>query len=162
MSQPVPQGLSTESLDLRRQGGDSTPPDVPMSPVEIISEGEQPLVYLVRGSWVPQRTQFLTPDHLGQQVGMIVHNAGDNVQPHVHLPVVRKVQGTSECIVVRKGFCDIDIYNDRKQFLTSRELRTGDIALLIAGGHGFRMHENTILLEVKQGPYMGQLDKERF
>lgn len=133
-----------------------------MSPLEIIRDGEQPVVYLVRGEWIPQKTEFLTPDHFGQQMGMIVHSAHEEIKPHLHLPVRREVQGTTECIVVRKGSCDIDIYNTRKELLASRQLRAGDIALLLGGGHGFRMHEDTVLFEVKQGPYVGELDKERF
>ena len=133
-----------------------------MNPIEIISDGETPLAYIVRSNWMPERTEFLTPDHFGQQMGMIVYGAGTQIQPHLHLPVVREVHGTTECIVVRRGSCDIDIYDQSKQLVTSRALKTGDIVLLLDGGHGFRMHEDTVLFEVKQGPYMGMADKERF
>ena len=34
--------------------------------------------------------------------------------------------------------------------------------LMIDGGHGFRMLEDTVFLEVKQGPYTGVDEKERF
>jgi hypothetical protein len=133
-----------------------------VKPIEIISEGERPLVYLIRAEWMPQKTEFLTPDHFGQQMGMIVRGARERVTPHIHLPVTREVHGTTECIVVRKGSCDIDIYDSSKTLLASRRLNTGDIALLLAGGHGFRMREDTILFEVKQGPYIGAQDKEQF
>ena len=33
--------------------------------------------------------------------------------------------------------------------------RSGDVLMLISGGHGFRMIENTVFLEVKRGPYIG-------
>jgi hypothetical protein len=75
---------------------------------------------------------------------------------------VREVKGTTECIVVRKGACDIDIYDQNKQLIASRVMQTGDIVLLLGGGHGFRMREDTVLFEVKQGPYLGLADKERF
>ena len=133
-----------------------------MNPIEIIKDGEHPLVYLLRANWMPERTEFYTPENFGQQIGLIVRSAEDCILPHIHLPVVREVKGTSECILVRRGCCDIDIYDDRRRFITSRRLDTGDIALLISGGHGFRMREDTILFEVKQGPYIGIQDKERF
>jgi hypothetical protein len=41
-------------------------------------------------------------------------------------------------------------------------LETGDIILLVAGGHGFRCLEDTVLLEIKQGPYTGLVEKEAF
>ena len=34
--------------------------------------------------------------------------------------------------------------------------------IAVAGGHGFRVFEDTVLLEVKQGPYPGEAEKERF
>lgn len=130
--------------------------------LEIIRCDEGPLAYLVDGSWQPQATEFLTPDDLGQQMGMIVYPAGGEIIPHVHLPVTRTVEGTSECLVVRKGRCEVDFYDSARRFLTTRTLKEGDILLLLGGGHGFRMLEDTILLEVKQGPFMGTRDKERF
>lgn len=133
-----------------------------MEPIEIIRDGDEPLAYFVRAGWMPTKTQFLTPDHFGQQMGMIVYGEGEEIRPHLHLPVVREVHGTTEVIVVRKGSCLIDIYNRQKELLSTHTLGTGDIALLIAGGHGFRMREDTVLFEVKQGPYMGMADKERF
>lgn len=133
-----------------------------MQPIEIVSDGDEALAYFVRADWSPDKTQFLTPDHLGQQMGMIVYGAGQAIPPHLHLPVVREVHGTSECIVVRKGSCLIDIYDRHKRMLCTRELSTGDIVLLLGGGHGFRMTEDTVLFEVKQGPYVGMADKERF
>lgn len=133
-----------------------------MEPVEIIRAGELQLAYIVRASWSPEQSTFLTPDHFGQQIGMIVYGAGKEIQPHVHLPVVREVHGTTECIVVRKGACLLDLYDENRQPICSRELRQGDIALLISGGHGFRMTEDTVLFEVKQGPFVDGRDKSRF
>lgn len=133
-----------------------------MYPVEIIADGDGPLAYVVRSEWMPDATQFLTPGHLSQQMGMIVCRQAEQVKRHMHLPVVREIHGTTECIVVRKGSCDVDIYNGRKQLVRSCKLTTGDIVLLVDGGHGFRMHEDTVLFEVKQGPYMDVADKERF
>ena len=46
--------------------------------------------------------------------------------------------------------------------VATRELLPGDIMLMVGGGHGFRMLEDTVLLEVKQGPYTGLDEKERF
>jgi hypothetical protein len=33
---------------------------------------------------------------------------------------------------------------------------------MVGGGHGFHMLEDTVLLEVKQGPYTGIDEKEHF
>ena len=41
-------------------------------------------------------------------------------------------------------------------------LLPGDVVLLAHGGHGFTMLEPSEMIEVKQGPYAGEQDKERF
>ena len=38
-----------------------------MSPVEIVRDGDEALAYLVRGHWMPDKSEFLTPDHFGQR-----------------------------------------------------------------------------------------------
>ena len=56
----------------------------------------------------------------------------------------------------------MDIYGDDQTLLASRQLETGDLVISVGGGHGFRMLEDTVLFEVKQGPYGGGAEKERF
>lgn len=133
-----------------------------MNAVEIVNDEMGPIAYFINRDWRPEKTEFLTPNDFGQQMGMIVYGKGESIQPHKHLPIVREVHGTSECVMVKKGSCFIDIYNSGKQILESRIMKEGDIVLLLGGAHGFRMIEDTILFEVKQGPYAGDKDKERF
>ena len=130
--------------------------------VEVLQHQGLILAYIIKAEWTPDKTTFVTPDDIGQQMGMIVYGAGKSIVPHVHLPIMRQVSGTTECIVVRKGSCIIDFYDKEKNYVTSRNLNLGDILLLTDGGHGFRMLEDTVLFEVKQGPYAGDQDKARF
>ncbi|HEY2324824.1 MAG TPA: hypothetical protein VGJ82_18335 [Thermoanaerobaculia bacterium] len=132
------------------------------NPVEIVEHGGIPLAYLIRGSFMPEQTTFLTPPEFKQQVGFVVYPANGEIQRHLHLPLERRLVGTSEVLVVRKGRCIIDLYSDDRTFVVSRELAAGDIALLVAGGHGFRMIEDTVFLEIKQGPYTGLQEKQHF
>ena len=41
-------------------------------------------------------------------------------------------------------------------------LTKGDIIILFQGGHGFKILEKTNIIEIKQGPYDPENDKERF
>jgi hypothetical protein len=130
--------------------------------VEIIKWEDQPLVYIIRDEDQPNQTTFYTPPHFKQQVGFVVYPKGGEITRHVHHPTQRNIIGTSEVLIVRQGRCEIDIYNDDRQLVSTCELRTGDIMIMIGGGHGFRMLEDTIFLEVKQGPYVGTEEKEHF
>jgi hypothetical protein len=134
-----------------------------MSGIELICDGQsQPLVYIIRSSFMPEQTSFLTPPDFKQQVGFVVYQGGGEIARHVHKEIERHLIGTSEVIVVRKGRCLLDVYDSNRQLVSTREMTVGDVALTVSGGHGFRMIENTVLLEVKQGPYVGVDEKERF
>jgi hypothetical protein len=130
--------------------------------VERICWGETCLAYIIRASFLPDETTFLTPPDYKQQVGYIVYPAGGEIERHVHRPLERNLVGTSEVLVVKRGRCEIDIYNDEGELVATRELRKGDVMLMVGGGHGFRMLEKTVFLEIKQGPYLGIDEKERF
>lgn len=134
----------------------------PAHTMENINSGGYPLCYLIRSSFLPYETTFLTPPELKQQVGYVVYPAGSEIQRHVHRSIQRHLVGTSEVLIVKKGHCLIDIYNDDKELVATRDLYEGDIMLMVGGGHGFRMVEDTVLLEIKQGPYLGVDEKERF
>jgi hypothetical protein len=133
-----------------------------MELIENITWQGMPLAYLIRSELNPVSTTFLTPPEFKQQVGFVVYPADGEIQRHVHRPLERHLIGTSEVLIVRRGRCEIDIYNNGKELVATRELRQGDIMLMVDGGHGFRMLEDTVFLEVKQGPYTGLDEKERF
>lgn len=130
--------------------------------VEHITWKGKPLAYIIKAEMSPQETTFLTPPIFKQQVGFVVYPAGGEIQRHLHRPLERHLVGTSEVLVVQRGRCEIDIYNDDRNLVATRELDKGDIMLMVGGGHGFRMLEDTVFLEIKQGPYTGMDEKERF
>ena len=133
-----------------------------MELVEHIWWNGQPLCYIIRAELQPDKTTFLTPPEFKQQVGFVVYGQGGEVTRHVHLALQRHLVGTSEVLVLRKGRCLIDVYNDDKQLVATRELFAGDLMLMVGGGHGFRMLEDTTFLEIKQGPYLNCEEEERF
>lgn len=133
-----------------------------MDRVETIATGGTPLASIIRMGRLPSRTTFVTPPALNQQVGFIVYPTGGEIKRHLHRPVERRLVGTSEVLVVLRGRCEVDLYSEERELVATCELREGDIIVVIAGGHGFRMLEDTVLLEVKQGPYTGEDEKERF
>jgi hypothetical protein len=130
--------------------------------VEAIGKEGKVFAYVMRDTPGEKKTTFLTPDEAIQQVGFVVHPAGAEVKRHYHLPLERSIVGTPEVLVVRQGRCEMDVYDDQHELVCTRELETGDIMVMVGGGHGFRMVEDTVLLEVKQGPYYGPDEKAYF
>ena len=56
----------------------------------------------------------------------------------------------------------MDFYDGKCRFQKSAVLEEGDVILLAGGGHGFEILEETVMIEIKQGPYAGDADKTRF
>jgi hypothetical protein len=133
-----------------------------MELVERIMFQNQVLCLLIRADNTPVQTTFLTPPEYKQQVGFVVYPASGEIARHTHRPLDRHLVGTSEVLILKQGRCLIDIYNDEHQLVATRELLQGDLMLMVGGGHGFRMIEDTVFLEIKQGPYTGIEEKERF
>ena len=133
-----------------------------MNGVEQIVAAGKILAVIIRAQVSPTGTTFLTPPDYKQQVGFVVYPRGGTIARHTHVPLERHLVGTSEVIVVRSGRCELDVYDDDLTLVATRALEAGDVMLMVGGGHGFRMLEDTVLLEVKQGPYTGLDEKERF
>jgi hypothetical protein len=138
----------------------SPPPE--LGQIEHIKAGDQTLAIIVRNPYAPSQTHFLTPPEYKQQVGYIVYPRGGVIRRHTHRAIERSMVGTSEVLVVRQGRCEADFYDDARQLIATRELKAGDVMLMVGGGHGFRMLEDTVFLELKQGPYLGVDEKELF
>ena len=129
---------------------------------EQIDHEGQILGIIIRTDFCKEGIAFFTPDDFSQQVGYMNRPQGYEIAPHVHNLVERKVDLTQEVLFVKSGKVRVDFYDKEKKYLQSRILSKGDIVLLAHGGHGFKMLEPTEMVEVKQGPYCGEMDKVRF
>ncbi|MBD1849815.1 hypothetical protein H6F87_07360 [Cyanobacteria bacterium FACHB-502] len=130
--------------------------------IEQITYHNQLLAIIVPKKFDQPGIHFFTPDELSQQLAYMRHPVGKVIQPHIHNPVLREVQYTQEVLFIKRGKLRVDFYNDQQQYLESRVLEAGDVILLVTGGHGFEVLEEIEMLEVKQGPYIGEQDKTRF
>ncbi len=106
--------------------------------------------------------KFFTDDNSPQQIGYMRRPKNYKINPHVHLKKTRIIEDTNEVLFIKSGRVKINFYKQSKEFLTSRELSCGDTILLASGGHGITMLEDSEIIEVKQGPYIEDSDKERF
>lgn len=128
---------------------------------EITCEGRT-LAIVLRTTFRDQGIKFFTPDEFSQQLAYMNRPQGYVIRPHVHNPVRREVQFTKEVLFIKSGKVRVDFYDDDQNYLEDRILNPGDVILLAFGGHGFEMLEASEIIEVKQGPYVGEADKTRF
>ena len=134
---------------------------------EIIFDG-QLCAIIVPANYDEPGIQFFTSNELSLQLASMSYTTGQVIPAHTHnsvtrhTPVMRgEVSYAQEALFIRKGRVRVDFYSQQQEYRTSRVLGTGDVILLISGGHGFEVLEDLNMVEVKQGPYVGD-DKVRF
>ena len=130
--------------------------------MEQITYHDELLALILSHQYQGTGIHFFTPNELSQQLAYMSHPAGKLISPHVHNPVVREVEYTQEVLFIRKGKLRVDFYSNQQVYIDSRILGHGDVILLITGGHGFEVLEALEMIEVKQGPYVGEQDKTKF
>jgi hypothetical protein len=130
--------------------------------VENIRHEGELIAIIVKGGSEKEGISFLSPQTSSLQLGFMAHPAGKIVDAHVHNKVERRITSTAEAIFVQSGKVRVDFYGGDKRYLESRILAGGDVTLLLGGGHGLVVLEDSRMFEVKQGPYLGELDKVRF
>tara|TARA_B100001248_G_scaffold252770_1_gene229297 strand:+ start:574 stop:1011 length:438 start_codon:yes stop_codon:yes gene_type:complete len=130
--------------------------------IEKIYENNTILAIIIRTNFKKEGIHFFTPEDFSQQLGYMNRPIGYKISPHIHNKVQRTINYTQEVLFIKSGLVRVDFYKLDRSFFKSRVLESGDVILLSAGGHGFEMLEESEILEVKQGPFSGNIDKTRF
>ena len=130
---------------------------------EIIQDDERQIyAIIIRSDFEQSGIRFFTPPEFSQQLAYMKHKKGEIIEPHVHNEVSREVVRTQEVLIIKSGKVQVDLYASQNEYWCSFILGAGDLILLAFGGHGFTMLEPTEMIEIKQGPYLGDHDKVRF
>lgn len=133
-----------------------------MGQIEEVKKKNKLLAMIIRNDYICEGIDFITPGDYSQQLAYMHHPAGKTIDAHIHNLVHRNVVMTQEVLFIKKGVLRVDFYDEYEDYLESRDLHTGDVILLVSGGHGFQVLEDVEMIEVKQGPYAGGADKTRF
>lgn len=130
--------------------------------IEYIKNNLDLLAIIIRSNYSEDGINFFTPDDFSQQIAYMKHPKDKIIPPHVHNAVKREVHFTKEVLYIKKGKLRVDFYTENQNYLFSKLLNQGDFILLSEGGHGFKVLEELEMIEIKQGPYAGEMDKVRF
>lgn len=104
---------------------------------------------------------FFSNDDDFIQVGIWGYGAGKELKAHIHNEVKREVLWTQEVLFVRQGKIRANIFDTQEKKVAELEVNTGDVIILLRGGHGYDiLEEGTQVLEIKNGPYVGP-DRDR-
>lgn len=130
--------------------------------IESIKNNNKLYAIIVRQSFSQDGVTFFTENNSEQQLAYMKHNAGKIITPHYHNSIKREINSTMEVLFIKNGKLRVDFYNEVNVSFNSTVLNKGDVILLSYGGHGFEVLEDLEMFEIKQGPFLGDLDKVRF
>jgi hypothetical protein len=117
---------------------------------------------VLKHSFSQDGIKFLTNDDETIQLGYMKRPKNYVIDPHRHIKTKREIYDTNEVLFVKSGLVRVNFFNDDNSFINEVIIEKGDTILLCNGAHGFDFIEESELIEVKQGPYVGELDKSRF
>lgn len=130
--------------------------------LEQIIHNDKLLAIIIKNEYSKDGVEFFTPNDFSQQLAYMSHKKGKVIDAHTHNIIPREVNYTKEVLVIRKGKLRVDFYENNQTYIKSREISQGDVILLAYGGHGFEVIEDCEMIEIKQGPFLGEKDKVRF
>lgn len=130
--------------------------------IKNITHKDKLLAIIIKSNYQKDGVEFFTPDDFSQQLAYMSHKKGKKIDAHTHNIVKREVNYTKEVLVIRKGRLRVDFYEENRTYIESHFVEAGDVVLLAYGGHGFEVLEDCDMIEIKQGPYLGDEDKIRF
>jgi hypothetical protein len=98
-----------------------------------------------------EESQFL-------QAAIINQPKGKSFKPHLHL--VKGVPGsaiTQESWICLKGKVRCIYYDVDGSFICESIISQGDLSITLYGGHNYEMLEDSLVIEIKNGPYNGRI-----
>ena len=116
----------------------------------------------IKSESIAEGKNFLTDPSNPLQLGTFNLNKGTLIPNHIHKKQERKILTTGEVLVVLEGEILVSFYEEDLELLTEITVKKYEAIAMYSGGHGIEVLENTKFIEIKQGPYLEDMDKELF
>ena len=130
--------------------------------VKFYGQAASPSAILIPADHAVTGIEFYSPQSFPQQLGAMTRPKGYIVKAHLHNVIERNISLTQEVLILRSGHLRIRLFDIDFKEESVFEMHPGDVLLLASGGHEITMLQESVLVEVKQGPYLGVDDKTHF
>ena len=129
---------------------------------EIVKDGKILARHITPEDIKPGLLSFTNDDEFIQVVSWGHYEKGKYLQDHWHNEFEREARRTYEVVYVVKGAIEARLFDlDPVETLTVNQ---GEMLILLESAHGYTiLEEDTTVLEIKNGPFMGvEKDKTKF
>lgn len=135
--------------------------NLPRSQAKILYHGDTKLATIDSVMNTQHGLSFLGDREDFLQIGKFRYDSGHIMRDHAHIDRERISRRTQEILIVFKGSCQVRIFDLDDKVAHVDTLVAGDYIVYYHGGIGFTVLEkDTIMMEIKNGPYDVQLDDE--
>ncbi len=130
--------------------------------MKIFDKNKNLLAMIIKDEDVEYEKYFATDSDQDLQIAKFNLKKDTKIDRHIHLEQKRTIYSTSEVIVITRGQIEVEIFDKNLELVDNLIAKKGDIVALFQGGHGLKMSTDCEFIEVKQGPYLEEIDKKRF
>ena len=111
---------------------------------------------------VSKGLEFLSDDTDFIQLGTWNYEKNFSTVPHYHLEHDKPSNLTQEVVLVHKGSVKCRLFTKEVNYVDEVDINEGELIVQIYGVHEYIMNEDSIVLEIKNGPYYGpEVDRKR-
>jgi len=130
--------------------------------MELIQSDNKKLCLIFGLNDITNNISFFSENEDFIQVGAWQYNKDKKLLPHNHNKLLRTVNKTQEFLYISSGSIKAYIYDDSDKLIKTFVLKVNEGLILFSGGHGFDvLEDNTKVIEVKNGPYLGAVEDRR-
>jgi len=122
---------------------------------EYIEYRNKIIAFIIRDKKISKQTKFFGSSKNSLQFGHIIKKRDEKISRHRHKRIKRIIYGTPEILIVKRGVTTVTLYVKGKK-IKSKTLKKGDLISLIDCEHSFYFNKDTVLQEIKQGPYVNK------
>ncbi len=98
---------------------------------------------------------FVTDDEKFLQLGIWNYKKNTQLDNHFHNEFERKSYKTNEFVFVLKGEIECNLYTEEGEFIERVLIKESEGIIQHNYAHEYKMLEDSIILESKNGPFMG-------
>ena len=131
---------------------------------EIVKDGKILARHILQEDIKPGLISFSNDNEFLQVVAWGHYEKGKYLQDHWHNEFERSAARTYEAVYVVKGAIEARIFDLDLVPVETFAVKQGEILILLESAHGYTiLEDDTTVLEIKNGPFMGvEKDKTKF
>jgi cupin superfamily acireductone dioxygenase involved in methionine salvage len=120
------------------------------------------IAYIVRAQFPIDNLDFFSKKEDYLQVGYHKKPKGAKLKAHYHCFQKCSVDSLQEVFYIVKGKVKVNFYNKQGKLFQTEILKKGDILFQRSLGHSFELLTQAEIFEVKQGPFLGSVQKKYY